>query len=256
MNMLRSLHFLWNHPLNRHDRLAALSRFLRWQIGSRLLPGPIVYSWIGGARILIRRGETGMTGNLYAGLHEFADMAYLLHVLRAGDFFVDVGANVGSYTLLASTVSGARVTCFEPIPETFDRLMDNVRLNRLEHLVEARNEGVGAHTGRLQFLLDRNTMNRPVAQGEEAKHAMEVPVVTIDSVLGDRVPQMMKIDVEGYETAVIEGAQKTLADPRLHSVVMELAGAGSQYGFDEDRLLNRCELWGFKAVDMILSAGS
>jgi hypothetical protein len=74
MNMLRSLHFLWNHPLNRHDRLAALSRFLRWQIGSRLLPGPIVYSWI------------GMTGNLYAGLHEFADMAYLLHVLRAGDF--------------------------------------------------------------------------------------------------------------------------------------------------------------------------
>jgi hypothetical protein len=86
MNMLRSLHFLWNHPLNRHDRLAALSRFLRWQIGSRLLPGPIVYSWIGGARVLIRRGETGMTGNLYAGLHEFADMAYLLHVLRAGDF--------------------------------------------------------------------------------------------------------------------------------------------------------------------------
>ena len=139
------------------------------------------------------------------------------------------------------------MTCFEPIPETFDRLMDNVRLNRLEHLVEARNEGVGAHTGRLQFLLDRNTMNRPVAQGEVAKHAMEVPVVTIDSVLGDRVPQMMKIDVEGYETAVIEGAQKTLADPRLHSVVLELAGAGSQYGFDEDRLLQQMREMGFQS---------
>lgn len=247
MNMLQSLNFLWNHPLNRHDRLGAISRFLRWQIGSRLLPGPVVYPWIGGARVLVRRGETGMTGNLYAGLHEFADMAYLLHVLREGDFFVDVGANVGSYTLLASVVCGARVTCFEPIPETFERLMDNVRLNRLEHLVQPRNEGVGAQSGSLRFILDRNTMNRPVARGEVVSHALEVPVTTLDSVLADRVPEMLKIDVEGYETAVIEGARKTLADPRLHSVVMELAGAGSQYGFDEARLLQQVREEGFQS---------
>jgi len=42
-----------------------------------------------------RPGETGVTGNIYTGLHEFSSMGYLLHVLREGDLFVDVGANVG-----------------------------------------------------------------------------------------------------------------------------------------------------------------
>jgi hypothetical protein len=43
-----------------------------------------------------------MSGNIYAGLHEFGDMAFVLHFLRAGDLFADVGANIGSYTVLAS----------------------------------------------------------------------------------------------------------------------------------------------------------
>jgi hypothetical protein len=47
-------------------------------------------------------GMTGATGNLYVGLHEFEEMAFLLHFLRPGDLFADVGANVGSYTILAA----------------------------------------------------------------------------------------------------------------------------------------------------------
>lgn len=244
--MAGTFRFLWNHPLNRRDRLGAVSRFLRWRIGSRILPGPVVHSWVGGVRVLVRRGETGMTGNLYAGLHEFMEMGYLLHVLRPGDLFGDVGANVGSYTLLASVVAGARVICFEPVPETFQRLMDNLRLNRLERIVEARNQAVGAGPGTLQFTVDRNTMNRPIAPGEVVNQGCDVPVVTLDSVFHDQVPQMLKIDVEGYETAVIDGADATLADPRLHSVVMELGGAGQLYGFDESRLLLRLRDYGFQ----------
>ena len=64
-----------------------------------------------------------MTGNIYCGLVEFADMAFVLHVLRAGDLFVDIGANAGAYTLLASSVAGAKTTCFEPAPATYARLL-------------------------------------------------------------------------------------------------------------------------------------
>ena len=246
MDMPGTFRFLWNHPLNRHDRLGAVSRFLRWQVGSRILPCPVVHSWVGGARVLVRRGETGMTGNLYAGLHEFMEMGYLLHVLRPGNLFGDVGANVGSYTLLAGMVAGAGVICFEPVPQTFQRLMDNVRLNRLDTIVEARNQAVGAAPGTLRFTVDLNTMNRPIAQGEVVNQTCDVPVVTLDAVFHDQVPQMLKIDVEGYETAVIDGAAATLADPRLHSVVMELGGAGQLYGFDESRLLLRMKDYGFQ----------
>ena len=45
---------------------------------------------------------TGATGNIYCGLYEFLDMAFLLHFLRNGDLFGDIGSNIGSYTVLAT----------------------------------------------------------------------------------------------------------------------------------------------------------
>ena len=71
----------------------------------------------------MRHGETGLTGNLYAGLHEFADMAFVMHALRPTDLFVDIGANAGSYTILACAVAKARGCAFEPLPSTYRRLV-------------------------------------------------------------------------------------------------------------------------------------
>ena len=55
----------------------------------------------------------GATGNLYVGLHEFEEMAFLLHFLRRGDLFADVDANVGSYTILAAVAVGTEAIAFE-----------------------------------------------------------------------------------------------------------------------------------------------
>ena len=116
MNKIFRLHaiikHLLNHPLNRPNKIAAIVRFLKWQAGSRLVGGGVIYPWLGDAKIIASPGETGVTGNIYCGLHEFEDMAFLLHVLRQGDLFVDIGANAGAYTVLASAVTGARTYCF------------------------------------------------------------------------------------------------------------------------------------------------
>ena len=74
--------------------------------------------WIGGQRLSIRRGMRGATGNIYVGLHEFADMMLTLNFLREGDLFLDIGANVGSYTVLASGICRAVTWAFEPDPGT------------------------------------------------------------------------------------------------------------------------------------------
>jgi Met-10+ like-protein len=73
----------------------------------------------------------GATGNIYCGLHEFAEMAFTLHLLRPGDLFADIGANVGSYTVLAAGVCGARVVAVEPGPAAGAALAKNIALNRL-----------------------------------------------------------------------------------------------------------------------------
>ncbi len=72
--------FLANHPLTRRRRLSAMARVLRWQIVSRIRE-EVIIDWIGGTRFAARRGMAGITGNIYAGLHEFADMAFVLHFL-------------------------------------------------------------------------------------------------------------------------------------------------------------------------------
>lgn len=105
-NLFRSVRFVWNHPLNRSARFAALGRVIRWQIASRLVPGPIALPFVKDTYLFATRGMTGATGNWYCGLHEYEDMSFVLHTLKPGDLFVDVGANIGSYSVLAAGGGG------------------------------------------------------------------------------------------------------------------------------------------------------
>ena len=95
MSLFSTLRFIIKHPLNRGQPISAVGRFIAWQIRSRI-QREIIFNWIDGSKLVVRRAMTGATGNLYCDLHEYEDMSYLLHPLRPGDLFVDVGANIGS----------------------------------------------------------------------------------------------------------------------------------------------------------------
>ena len=115
MNLLELLGHIVRHPLNRAGKAAAVARLVRWQLASRILAQPVVLPFVNNTRLLVLRGMTGATGNWYGGLHECADMAFVLHALRPGDLFVDVGANVGSYTVLAAGAVQADAIAVEPV---------------------------------------------------------------------------------------------------------------------------------------------
>jgi hypothetical protein len=66
-----------------------------------VLGEPVAMPYVNETRLLVKPGMAGATGNVYAGLHEYEDMAFVLHALRPSSRFVDVGANVGTYTVLA-----------------------------------------------------------------------------------------------------------------------------------------------------------
>ncbi|MCA9257280.1 MAG: hypothetical protein KDA33_16655, partial [Phycisphaerales bacterium] len=137
MSLAHTLKFIINHPLNRDRKLAALERFAAWQIRSRLSAGPHEVPFVNSTRLRASRGLYGATGNIYCGLHEFEDMGFVLHLLRKDDLFVDIGSNVGSYTVLASGAVGAHSIAVEPLKATFDHLMNNIRCNKIENLVTA-----------------------------------------------------------------------------------------------------------------------
>ena len=212
--------FLATHPLTKHRRLWATERVLRWQIASRI-HDEVIVDWIGGTRFAARRGMTGITGNIYACLHEFADMSFVLHFLRAGDLFVDVGANVGSYTLLASGVVGCRTVAFEPDPLAAAALERNIALNRIAERVEMRIAAVGERDGLTRFSVGLDTENHIVTRTDMP--GRDVSIQTLDKTLFNRgfIPTLIKVDVEGFEVDVLQGARAVLAAPELMAVLSE-----------------------------------
>ena len=172
-------------------------------------------------------------------------MAFLLHFLRNNELFIDVGANAGAYTILACSAIGACGYAIEPIPSIYNRLIENIRLNHLESRVKCLNIGISNKQGEIAFTSDWGVMNHALASGEKRDNAIMVEVNTLDAVLDGQSPTLIKIDVEGYESTVLEGALETLKNQSLQSVIMELNGSGDRYGFDELRILKMMVDYGF-----------
>jgi FkbM family methyltransferase len=210
--------FFSTHPLTCDMPLRAWARFTSWQLRSRLQNG-ILVRWVGGQQLAVRRGMTGATGNVYVGLHEFSDMMVSLHFLREGDLFLDVGANVGTYTVLASGVCRAKTWAFEPDASTAQYLKRNIEINRLEELVKVFEFALGADQGNVAFTVGLDTVNRIALDNDQTVRMIRLE--RLDAIVGDTQPIMIKVDVEGAEEGVLRGATELLANPCLKVVELE-----------------------------------
>ena len=96
------------------------------------------------------------------------------------------------------------------------------------------------------FTTDVDTMNHVQANNVSSRNTVNVQMATLDSMVGEESPAMLKIDVEGFESPTLKGAKKTLSKDSLHSVIMELNGSGERYGFNESDILESMLGHGFK----------
>ena len=226
LELSRLLSYWRYHPIASRDLLGTIARFIRWQIGTRLLDYPVIVPWIGRTFLTMERGMTGATMNYYCGLHEFAEMAFLLHFLRPDDFFLDIGSNVGSYSMLGSGVCQARCLALEPVPETYARLLKNIAVNQLSELVTPCRLALGERIGMIRFTADRDTMNRVAPDGYTGV-TIDVPISTIDGVLSGLPGSIFwKIDVEGHEEQVFAGASNAINDRSLRAMLLESTPQG------------------------------
>jgi FkbM family methyltransferase len=230
--------FIWAHPAVRGARVRALARYVGWQAWQRLVRRPVTIRLPGDVRMRCHPHSPAASAMLYCGLPEWESMRFVLDYLRPGDVFVDVGANVGGYTLLAGGVAGVRVVAFEPASATFPRLLENVRLNPWL-AVETRRAAVGdVDDAGVLFTRDLDTVNHVVAgpgDGQDRPRAAArvavdvratpdeptelVPMVRLDSVLAGVRVAVIKIDVEGFEPAVLAGARALIRERRPALVV-------------------------------------
>ena len=229
--------FLLESPLNREHKLSSVFKFIAWQL-KNLVHQPIRnVDWIDSSKFAVRKGETALTGNIYAGLIEFEDMCFCFHVMRAEDMFLDIGANIGSYTIIAGKVVGAEVVSFEPVPSTYRALMTQVGLNQIESKVTAHNMGVSDKPGKIHFTTDLGAMNHAILESEADQGAgVEVATVALDDLIEIDRQTVLKIDVEGFELHVLKGARSVLANDQIVAIIIEMNGNGQAFGISDSEI--------------------
>lgn len=240
------IRFIRRHPFNAHNQWAGVARFIRLQIENKIFTGLRPKPFTQKTKLWMGKGSEGGNANYYCGLVDLEQMSFLLHFLKPEDLFVDVGANIGAYTILASGEIGAKSISFEPAPATYQMLCNNISLNNIESKTSALNVIAGGEEGIIKFTVSLNSSYNHVATDAETNIATaDISINTLDNIL-TAVPALIKIDVEGYETEVINGAEKTLHNKKLQAIIIELNGSGARYGYDDNLVHSKIMKAGFK----------
>lgn len=158
-----------------------------------------------------------------------------LEELSDHDVLYDIGANMGLFTIWAAKVKGAKVIAFEPESQNYAIVCRNIVANRLDHLVQAYCLGISDRT-QLDVLylssFDTGRSGHQVGQEVDVNlqpkcmpYTQGCMTISVDDVVASAKlphPTRLKIDVDGIEHKVFSGARRTLADPRVVSVIVEV----------------------------------
>ena len=181
----------------------------------------------------------------------------LVHQLVGkGDKVLDVGANIGYYTLIFARQVGAcgRVFAFEPDPANFALLKKNVESNGYKNVVLV-NAALSDQSGRLKlYLCDENRGDHRIYPSAENRQAIEIPAITADLCVGDQAGDIrfVKMDVQGAEGRVLLGMDRILQGPGLKNVMLEFWPQGLRSaGNDPEQVLDllKRQEFGFQIID-------
>jgi FkbM family methyltransferase len=206
-----------------------------------------------GARYLVSDSE--VDHRIMFGGFEFAETQFLQRYLQPGMTVLDIGAHHGFYSLIASRAvkSSGVVHSFEPSPRESTHLRRNIRLNHCTN-VRIHNFALGDSSGTATlYQADQrfdgfNSLRRQESVPEAA--AVEVKLMTLDQFLADQgLPQIdfIKMDVEGAERSILEGASQLLESPSRPVILAEVYDVRTKaWGYPAAEIVHHLEAKGFQ----------
>ncbi|MDB9308639.1 FkbM family methyltransferase [Aphanizomenon sp. CS-733/32] len=163
----------------------------------------------------------------YLNVFEPYESNLIKNYLKTGMTFIDVGANIGYFTLMAAALVGSegKVIAFEPSSYAYNRLKNTVNRNNISQvsLVQA---GLSDSESTIQLYIPDNQWGNhsPTMIKNNSGQPINVPVFRLDEYLKSNniaYVDLMKIDVEGFEPNVIEGAREAIESKKIHSILIE-----------------------------------
>ncbi len=199
----------------------------------------LVRQTIHGHKILLPGQDVSITPDLMIkGYYELREELFVKRNLAGGDFFVDIGANVGVFSLLAASMVGnfGRVFSYEPNPYVAGLLRKSAAMNWMHDRIVVRPNAVGARRDTSQLIFSGSrmgdaTINRTVRTGSTSEvtrefigdsQEVEVAIVTLDEEFPADIPiRMLKIDAEGFEADVLAGAERLISRGCVDFIMFE-----------------------------------
>ena len=154
--------------------------------------------------------------------YEAETIPIFYELARASSIVLDIGANAGVYSMIAGAANpNSKIIAFEPVPETYKRLVNHVHMNGLDDRCVLCKEAASNFIGSAKLHVPRYDASELASlhpgHTNVKSFVIDVPVTTIDTVCSTEdndgsALMLVKIDVEGSEDRVLEGMQRTLAD--------------------------------------------
>lgn len=172
------------------------------------------------------------------------------NLVKPGMVVVDVGANIGYFTVIFAKLAGnaGKVYAFEPDPYNYDLLSRNIKLNNLSNVVLIP-RALSDRAGKIKLFLDKTNLGNMSFASQNISDdggEIEVETITLDDYLGGQNADLIKIDVQGAEGLVLSGAGKTLENSHP-KILMEFWPYGlKNLGADPRGLLRGLANKGFK----------
>ena len=245
----KTLKYIWNHPNCKNQKVKRTAKFLGWQLYKRIVKKPIEIEIIPEIKIRCYPNGYSAASVLYCGLYDYHEMNFLRRYLRSEDSFLDIGANVGVYSLLAaSKIETGTIYSFEALPKNYDRLQENIRLNKFKS-IESYSTAISNTEGSILLDLAEGDSMPFINLNASSDKSIIVPTNTLDNVLKGRALEnltLAKIDIEGAELLAFKGAISLLEKQLPYVWILELNNTINHFGHTEDDVVSLLHNFGYE----------
>lgn len=235
------------HPANQNSRLYVLMRSAYWQLYKRLTGRAFDIPYHGFRLRCYPKNRSASRALYFSGLPDFREMMFTLQYLRPGDHYIDAGANIGLYTLLALSIIGPRgyVHAFEPNPESADHLQEVLSINQIEN-VSVHKIGLSDTAEEVGFNLTQDSCTAHIeVVGSVSTSDVRIRLARLDEHLPNGRYAMAKLDIEGYEPFAIQGASRWLKFGNPPVLQIEMAGYSKRFGISTSEFIGELDSIGY-----------
>jgi FkbM family methyltransferase len=230
------------------------TRAIRAKIYRKLKPRGVVLANVQGSKMYMDTKDKGIVPYLLMyGVYEAYETKLFKQHIRPGDIVVDIGAHIGYYTLIAAQLVKPQgiVYAFEPDPQNISLLDKNIRANNYA-CVQVVPQAISNKRGKAKLFRDKvNLAAHTLSEHNITNHgadAVDAETTTLDEFFSDKGQRVdfIKMDVQGAEGLVLEGARTVLKNNRHLKITMEFWPYGLRnFGTDPIALLQTLQSYGF-----------